>query len=52
MAESIEHAGAELFLRISMRGIQHHAFFIAQLLRQSERIGPVEYLAAHAIISC
>ncbi|NRP86583.1 hypothetical protein GFPCMMHI_02490 [Ensifer adhaerens] len=51
MAEGFEHAGGKLLLRIGMRGIQHHAFFIAQLLHQPERIGPVENLAAHAVVS-
>ena len=39
-------------IHIGMGGIEHHALVVRQLLRQPERIGPVEYLAAHAIISC
>jgi len=42
VAERVEHARLQLVLRVSMRGVADHAFFVAELLVEQQRIFPTK----------
>src|SRR5512144_1801092 len=42
MAIGFDHTRHQLVLRVRARGIAHHAFFLAELLFEEQRVFPVE----------